>query len=49
MKRRRFVLGLAHTALFSATSRIGSAEPQPHVVFLNPGEPVERETGPGDG
>ena len=45
MQRRRFALGLLHTALFS-TARIGSAEPQPHVVFLNPGEPVERGTGP---
>lgn len=45
MQRRRFVLGLVHTALFS-TSRPGSTEPQPHVVFLNPGEPVERGTGP---
>lgn len=45
MQRSRFVLGLVHSALFS-TSRIGSAEPQPHVVFLNPGEPVERGTGP---
>jgi ABC-type sugar transport system substrate-binding protein len=45
MQRRRFVLGLVHTALFS-TARIGSAEPQPHVVFLNPGEAVERGTGP---
>jgi hypothetical protein len=45
MQRRRFVLGLVHTALLS-TARIGSAEPQPHVVFLYPGEPVERGTGP---
>jgi hypothetical protein len=45
MQRRSFVLGLVHTALFS-TARIGSAEPQPHVAFLNPGEPVERGTGP---
>ena len=45
MQRRRFVLDLDHTALLS-TSRIGSAEPQPHVVFLNPVEPVERGTGP---
>jgi ABC-type sugar transport system substrate-binding protein len=45
MQRRRFVLGLVHTALFS-TARIGSAERQPHVVFLNPGEADERGTGP---
>ena len=45
MQRRRFVFGLVHTALCS-TARIGSVEPQPHVVFLNPGEPVERGTGP---
>ena len=41
MQPRCFVLGLVHSGLFS-TSKIGSAEPQPHVVFLNPGEPVER-------
>ncbi len=45
MQRRRFVLGLLQATLFS-TARIGSAERQPHVVFLNPGEPVERGTGP---
>lgn len=27
-------------------ARIGSAERQPHGVFLNPGERVERGTGP---
>jgi hypothetical protein len=45
MQPRCFVLGLVHSGLFS-TSKIGSAEPQPHVVFLNPGEPIERGTGP---
>ena len=44
MQPRCFVLGLVHSGLFS-TSKIGSAEPQPHVVFLNPGEPIERGTG----
>ena len=36
---------MLQAALFS-TARIGWAEHRPHVVFLNPGEPVERGTGP---
>ncbi len=44
MERRRFV-GLLPAALIS-TARIASAGRRPHVVFLNPGEAVERGTGP---
>jgi len=45
MTRRSFVIGLLLAALF-LTAKVDSAERHPHVVFLNPGEPVERGTGP---
>jgi ABC-type sugar transport system substrate-binding protein len=45
MNRRSLLLACAHAGLLALT-RSASAQRQPRVVFLNPGEPFDRGAGP---
>jgi ABC-type sugar transport system substrate-binding protein len=45
MDRRTALLALAHAGLLALARRVSAQRP-PRVAFLNPGEPVERGTGP---
>jgi ABC-type sugar transport system substrate-binding protein len=45
MNRRSLLLACAQAGLLALT-RSASAQPQPRVVFLNPGEPFDRGAGP---
>jgi ABC-type sugar transport system substrate-binding protein len=45
LHRRRFIVGSLQVVTFAAV-RPATAQRRPRVVFLNPGEPVERGTGP---
>src|SRR5262245_42005576 len=45
MDRRTALLALAHAGLLALARPVAAQRP-PRIVFLNPGEPVERGTGP---
>ena len=45
MDRRTALLACAHIGLLCVAGPVAS-QPPPHIVFFNPGEPVERGTGP---